>query len=92
MQKERMKLCSELWAAGVRAEFGYKPNPNFKTDIVGFAQDQGIPVVVLFGEDELAKGVVNVKDMAAEEQVTVPRAEAARAVLKLLEGRPDAVL
>ena len=40
-QVERMKLCSELWAGGVRAEFGYKPNPNFKQDIIGAAADQG---------------------------------------------------
>ena len=89
LQKERMKLCSELWAAGIRAEFGYKPNPNFKTDIVGAANDAGIPVVIVFGEDELAAGTVNVKDMAAETQETVPRAEAAAAVQRLLEGRPD---
>lgn len=87
-----MKIASELWAQGLRAEFGYKPNPNFKQDIVGFAQDQGIPVVVLFGEDELAQGTVNVKDMAAETQETVPRAAVAAAVRKLLEGRADGVL
>ncbi len=22
-----MELCSALWAAGIKAEFGYKPNP-----------------------------------------------------------------
>ena len=92
MQKERMKLCSELWAAGVRAEFGYKPNPNFKMDIVGAANDAGIPVVVLFGEDELAAGTVNVKDMSAETQTNVPRADVAAAVKALLADRPDGVV
>lgn len=87
-----MKLCSELWAAGVRAEFGYKPNPNFKTDIIGAAQDAGIPVVVLFGEDEMANGTVNVKDMGAQEQRTVPRGEVADAVKEMLKGKPDGVL
>ena len=87
-----MKLCSELWAAGVRAEFGYKANPNFKQDIIGEAQKQGIPVVVLFGEDELANGSVKVKDMAAETEQAVARADAPAAVLRMLEGRSEGLL
>ena len=87
-----MKLCSELWAAGIRAEFGYKPNPNFKTDIIGEAANQGIPIVVLIGEDELANGTAKVKDMTAESEEAVPRADVPAAVLKLLEGRPQGVL
>ena len=86
VQKERMKLCSELWAAGIRAEFGYKANPNFKTDIIGVAQDQGIPVVLLFGDAELEAGTVNVKDIASERQETVSRAAVPAAVQKLLAG------
>jgi histidyl-tRNA synthetase len=87
-----MAICSSLWAAGIRAEFGYKANQNFKTDIIGFAQDQGIPILVLFGEDELAQGNVNVKDMAAQSQQTVPRKDVATAVLALLADRVDSVL
>lgn len=73
-QKERMAVCSDLWAAGINAEFGYKPDPKMG-DILGAALDQGIPFVVVFGEDELAAGTVNVKDMAAQTQDTVARAE-----------------
>jgi histidyl-tRNA synthetase len=68
-----MRLCAELWAAGINAEFGFKPNQNFKTDIIGAAKEQGIPFVVLFGDEELAKGEVKVKDMAAETQHGVAR-------------------
>ncbi len=27
MQPRRMRVCSELWAGGIKAEFGYKVNP-----------------------------------------------------------------
>ena len=33
---------------------------------------QGIPFMVLFGEDELAQGVVKVKDMSAKSEDVVP--------------------
>jgi histidyl-tRNA synthetase len=87
-----MSVCSDLWAVGIRAEFGYKANQNFKTDIIGFAQDQGIPILVLFGEAELAGGNVNVKDMAEQKQLTVPRAELTKTVLGLLANKADGVL
>jgi histidyl-tRNA synthetase len=87
-----MSVCSDLWAVGIRAEFGYKANQNFNTDIIGFAQDQGIPILVLFGEAELAEGNVNVKDMAEQKQLTVPRAELTKTVLGLLANKADSVL
>eukprot|EP00879_Flechtneria_rotunda_P029211 GHRR01031496.1.p1 GENE.GHRR01031496.1~~GHRR01031496.1.p1 ORF type:complete len:289 (+),score=145.89 GHRR01031496.1:29-895(+) len=70
MQVKRMGLCSKLWAAGIKAEFGFKPNPKMG-DQLGHALEQGIPYIVLFGDDELKSGVVKVKDMAAKTEETV---------------------
>jgi histidyl-tRNA synthetase len=120
LQAKRMALASQLWAAGIKAEFGFKPNPKMG-DQLGAALEQGIPFMVsggrragrgrrraqrraqgwarhapqrlaalpgphtrcaaavlpqvLFGEDELAQGVVKVKDMEAKEEAAVSTAE-----------------
>jgi histidyl-tRNA synthetase len=47
-----MEVCAKLWAAGIAAEFGYKATLNLK-DQLGYADENGIPFVVLFGETEL---------------------------------------
>jgi len=70
MQQKRMSLASKLWAAGIKAEFGYKPNPKM-ADQLGYALKGGIPFMLLFGEDELAKGVVKIKDLDAEREEEV---------------------
>jgi histidyl-tRNA synthetase len=59
-QVRRMELCAALWAAGIRAEFGYKPNPKM-ADNLGFCHENGVPYMVLFGDDELSRGVVKIK-------------------------------
>jgi hypothetical protein len=54
-----MQLANRLWASGIKAEFGFKPNPKMG-DQLGYALEQGIPFMVLFGDDELQQGVVKV--------------------------------
>ncbi|KAI8463085.1 MAG: hypothetical protein J3K34DRAFT_158180 [Monoraphidium minutum] len=71
LQPKRMELASQLWAAGIKAEFGFKPNPKMG-DQLGYALEQGIPLMVLFGEDEITSGRVKVKDMGAKVEEDVP--------------------
>ena len=52
MQLERMRLAGDLWAADIATEFGYKANPNIK-DSLQYADDAGIPFVLVLGESEL---------------------------------------
>lgn len=33
MQPRRMRICSELWASGIKAEFGYKANPKMPDQV-----------------------------------------------------------
>lgn len=153
-QPRRMQLCATLWAAGLKAEFGYKANPKMADQVggerqaevqpgalgaawpsccacrcraagyaadpagrlgpaspgdcigavdtvgpprplvslslasvahrtpaallltlilqLGYALKQGIPYMVLFGDTELAAGVVKVKDLDAGSEKVVP--------------------
>jgi histidyl-tRNA synthetase len=50
---ERMKICSELWTVGIKAETSYKDNPKSAKAEMEFALGQGIPLVLWIGESEL---------------------------------------
>ena len=69
-QSRRMAMASQLWAAGIKTEFGYKPNPKMG-DQLSYALKSGIPFMVLFGEDEIAQGIVKLKDLDAGTEETV---------------------
>lgn len=68
-----LALANELRGAGIATEVvleGGKLGKQFK-----YADRAGIRFVVVLGEDELAKGVVTVKDMRREDQFEVARAD-----------------
>jgi len=81
--EQRMQVCSELWAAGIPTEFIPKASAKLKPQMTA-AQRAMCPVVVIFGEDEIAKGTITVKDMSKHEQVEVPRAQLVEQVRKVL--------
>ncbi|WP_267220761.1 histidine--tRNA ligase [Dyella silvae] len=68
-----LALASELRGAGIATEVvleGGKLGKQFK-----YANRAGIRFVIVLGEDEIAKGVVTVKDLRREDQFEVSRAE-----------------
>jgi histidyl-tRNA synthetase len=68
-----LALANELRSAGIATEVvldGGKLGKQFK-----YADRAGIRFVVVLGEDELAKGVVTVKDLRREDQFEVTRTE-----------------
>ncbi|MGF6712228.1 histidyl-tRNA synthetase [Luteibacter sp. W1I16] len=68
-----LAVANELRTAGIATEVvleGGKLGKQFK-----YADRAGIRFVVVLGEDEIAKGVVTVKDLRREDQFEVPRAE-----------------
>ncbi|GLQ46254.1 histidine--tRNA ligase [Dyella lipolytica] len=68
-----LALAGELRSAGIATEVvleGGKLGKQFK-----YADRAGIRFVIVLGEDELAKGVVTVKDLRREDQFEVARSE-----------------
>jgi histidyl-tRNA synthetase len=68
-----LAVASELRAAGIATEVvldGGKLGKQFK-----YADRAGIRFVIVLGEDELAKGVVTVKDLRREDQFEIARSE-----------------
>jgi histidyl-tRNA synthetase len=78
-----LALASELRAAGIATEVvldGGKLGKQFK-----YADRAGIRFVIVLGEDELAKGVVTVKDLRREDQFEVARTELVKTLRVELE-------
>ena len=62
--RETLRVAAELRAAGIRTEAYFGPKMNMKSQL-SHADHYGIPVAVIVGDDELAQGVVSVKDLLA---------------------------
>lgn len=67
---EYARLASMLRAAGINTELQLEPGKLGKQ--IKYAVKAGIPFAVIAGPDEHAKGVVQVKDLARQEQFEVP--------------------
>ncbi len=77
--------ATALRRAGVRTQL-YGEQKKFKAKM-NYADRIGVPYVVLLGEDEIAAGVVSVKDMASGEQKKLSPAEAAAFIRAAVEKR-----
>ncbi|KNE73013.1 hypothetical protein AMAG_17223 [Allomyces macrogynus ATCC 38327] len=62
---ERMAVAKQLWEAGIAAEFMYKAKPKLQAQFNVCDKEQ-IPLAVILGPDELAQGLVKIKDMRAK--------------------------
>lgn len=70
--EERLKLVSELWDAGIKAELLYKKNPKLLNQLQ-YCEEAGIPLVAIIGEQELKDGVIKLRSVASREEVDVRR-------------------
>jgi histidyl-tRNA synthetase len=84
---ERMKILGEFWKADIAAETLYADNPKAAKQ-VQFALDNGIPLILWIGEDEVAQGVVNVKSLNHHEQYVIKREELVDRVRELIAANP----
>ncbi|MGB8259395.1 MAG: His/Gly/Thr/Pro-type tRNA ligase C-terminal domain-containing protein, partial [Terracidiphilus sp.] len=74
MNAAALKLARELRRAGLSVELG---DGSFRLRKSFEAADKTARRIVILGEDELASGVLTVKDFATGEQTKVARAELA---------------
>uniref|UniRef100_A0A2K5U1A2 Histidine--tRNA ligase, cytoplasmic n=2 Tax=Macaca TaxID=9539 RepID=A0A2K5U1A2_MACFA len=66
--EERLKLVSELWDAGIKAELLYKKNPKLLNQLQ-YCEEAGIPLVAIIGEQELKDGVIKLRSVTSREEV-----------------------
>ncbi|MHB1004416.1 MAG: histidine--tRNA ligase [Chloroflexota bacterium] len=79
---ESIRLASELREQGVNADL-YLGEAALGTQI-RYAVRKGIPFITILGPDEVTGGQVVLKDLAGEDQQTLPRAAVADAVKRAL--------
>jgi histidyl-tRNA synthetase len=80
---ERLKIVTELWAAGIAAETTYDFNPKPRSQIQT-ASDGLVPFVIWIGSKELKDGVIRVKSMKKEKEEDVPRNELVATMRRLI--------
>ncbi|XP_015957226.1 histidine--tRNA ligase, cytoplasmic [Arachis duranensis] len=71
------ELAGELWDTGVKAEFLVNKRRQKHFD---FAKESRIPWMVIVGEQEIKEGVVQLKNLEASNDVTIPRDQFAEQV------------
>ena len=84
MVRERTKLLTLLWDAGLNAEQSYKKNPRILNQIQD-CETWGIPVVLIIGENEVQSGTVKLKNVVSRVEVTVRREEVVDKVREVLK-------
>ncbi|CAB3373029.1 Hypothetical predicted protein [Cloeon dipterum] len=72
--EERMKICTLLWKAGMKAEQSYRANPKLLAQLQYCEQNQ-IPLAVVVGESELKNGQVKVRIVKNREERKFSRDE-----------------
>ncbi|XP_064222471.1 histidine--tRNA ligase, cytoplasmic isoform X2 [Aotus nancymaae] len=84
--EERLKLVSELWDAGIKAELLYKKNPKLLNQLQ-YCEEAGIPLVAIIGEQELKDGVIKLRSVTSREEVDVRRGDLVEEI-KRRTGQP----
>ena len=82
--------AAELRRAGLRVQL-YTEKKKLMAKM-SYADKIGVPYIVLLGEDEIAEGVLSVKDMRSGEQQKLPAAEAAALIRADAQRRAAAAL
>uniref|UniRef100_A0A7S3IVP3 histidine--tRNA ligase n=1 Tax=Strombidium inclinatum TaxID=197538 RepID=A0A7S3IVP3_9SPIT len=87
LTSKRMEFLSMLWKAGIKAETLYVDNP--RTDkTFSYAFDNGIPLILIIGEQELADGNLKVRALNEEKEYTFPMSELVEQVQGLIKSNP----
>lgn len=86
LHEERMRILSTLWDAGLKVEHSYKKNAKLLVQLQ-HCEENDIPLAVIIGEGELARGEVTLRDVASRAEVSVPRTNLVEQIRKRLEKR-----
>ncbi|KAK2587464.1 hypothetical protein KPH14_003170 [Odynerus spinipes] len=72
LHEHRMHVLSDLWDAGIKAEQAYKKNAKLLAQLQ-HCEENGIPLAIILGEGELARGEVTLREVSTRKEVPVPR-------------------
>ncbi|KAJ3426153.1 histidyl-tRNA synthetase [Anaeramoeba flamelloides] len=81
---QRLEYCNLLWKNGIKAQFNQKRKVKLVDDIA-FCLKHGIPLMVVFGQDEIENGTVKVKILSKDTQIDVNIVELPKKVSEILQ-------
>ena len=62
LTNKRMETCALLWRNGIKTETLYVDNPR-PDKTFSYAFDNGIPLILIIGEQEIANGIYKIKSL-----------------------------
>lgn len=83
LHEKRLKIVAELWDAGIRTEHSYKLNPKLLAQLQ-HCEENGVPLALVLGDSELARGVVKLREVTTRKEEDVPVDNLAEEIRKRL--------
>ncbi|XP_065089376.1 histidine--tRNA ligase, cytoplasmic-like isoform X2 [Ochlerotatus camptorhynchus] len=80
---KRMEVLNKLWDAGIKAEHPYKQNPKLLAQLQ-YCEENQIPYAIVLGDEELARGIVKLREIATRKEDEVPLESLAEEIRKRL--------
>lgn len=87
LTKDRFRVCNKLWSAGIKAETLYNDNLKPQKQLK-YAFDNGIPLIIWIGEDEVAQNIVKVKILNDKEEKFIGMDKLAEEIKPLVDANP----
>ena len=84
---KRLEACSMLWNAGLKAETLYVDNPRADKTFQ-YAFDNGIPLIMILGEAEMAQGIYKVRILNENREIELQKDHLIEEVRELVKKHP----
>lgn len=85
LHEARMKVLVELWSAGIKAEQSYKRSPKLLAQLQ-HCEEHKIPLAIIIGEGELARGEVTLRNVQTREEKPTPREKLVQEIKNFLQN------
>uniref|UniRef100_A0A1B0DR88 histidine--tRNA ligase n=1 Tax=Phlebotomus papatasi TaxID=29031 RepID=A0A1B0DR88_PHLPP len=72
LHEQRLKIITELWDGGIKAEHSYKENPKLLVQLQ-HCEEAGIPFALILGDSELKRGVVKLREVTSRKEEEISR-------------------
>ncbi|XP_014097206.3 histidine--tRNA ligase, cytoplasmic isoform X1 [Bactrocera oleae] len=85
LHEKRLSILNSLWDQGIKAEHSYKLNPKLLVQLQ-YCEENQIPFAVVFGDSELSKGVVKLREVSTRKEEEITLAELGNEIKKRLNN------
>lgn len=82
-----MKICSELWSIGIKAETSYSDNPKSNRQLE-YTLENGIPLILWLGGSEIEQGIIKIKNLSKHEEYVLNRVDYLERILEIVRDNP----